>query len=135
MIVGRKKVKSSRSKICKENKSLKEEVHRLKKQLWKLQKRETRRKKAIQSPQLTPKKKLGRILSGKFTQPTVRKELFKGLVVQEELKAKVQKLGNNVKEKTCFGRLFTGKVLKVQTSEPMSKHYTQLLPARQEVDS
>ena len=107
---GRKVVLSNRSAQSRENKRLRERISALQRLIWRTQKRMQlkRPKSPVATPDLTPKSKLNKIIEPE----KVRKELFKGLVLEHELKVDVAEIGHNMKKKTQFDNVITGRIIK-----------------------
>lgn len=111
-VAAKNQVRRDRSKVYKRCQELEEKNEKLQRELWALRKKETRKRSKVFSPGLSPKKKLNRLSQGQFINPKVRKELFKGLVVQEELKQVKDKIKDSHKTKAVWARLMGGKVMK-----------------------
>lgn len=121
--VGRKKVAREQTKCYKKNIKLQQEV-------WKLRKRIYRRHTSSlkSTPTKSPRSKVAKITEGRFVSEKVRKELFAGAILQEEVHAAVQNLGKKYSsEKKVFSKLFEGKILKKYR---MLKHFQKILPLK-----
>lgn len=109
---GRKKKKSNQAKCYRENEKLKAHSTTLQRKVWQLQKQQERKRKLVRTPDLSPKSKMRRILHGSTVVSNVRKELFKGIVLEEELKKAKEVVSDSDKKKAVLYRILSGRVAK-----------------------
>lgn len=96
----------------KENIQLKKDKHLLQQKVWRLEKRESRKRKQVPSPELSPKSKVARLCQGKFLPSNSKDYLLRSLATEKELENSREAVGPSKNNKTLFSYFFSGKVLK-----------------------
>ena len=123
---GRRLIRRDRTAVYRRNQKLEMRVDALQRTIWKLWKRSYRKSKTVSPSSKSPRSKVSAVIKGQFVSNKVRRELFKGAVLEKEIQSSCKKLGNRfTTEKIFFSKIVQGRILK---KYKLLYHFKKVLP-------